>query len=67
MNPHTEMIEGPEAAERFHSFVGKILKVPASVIRERHMQATFERSMDQKRRGPKPKGKPPASHGPVAA
>lgn len=52
--PH-DHIEGPEAAQRFNAFVGKILRVPASVVRERHMQATFERSMTQKRRGPKPK------------
>jgi hypothetical protein len=50
-----EMIEGPEAFERFNNTMKAVIAVPHSVIKERIEKARKESLENPKRRGPKPK------------
>jgi hypothetical protein len=52
-----EMIEGPEAFERFNATMKAVIAVPHSVIKERIEKARKESLENPKRRGPKPKAK----------
>jgi hypothetical protein len=62
MSKHTaEMIEGPEAFERFNKTMKAVIAVPHSVIKERIEKARKESLENPKRRGPKPKIKPKVS------
>ena len=62
MKPHTPppMIEGPEAFTRFRNAMKDVLAVPHNVVKERIEAARKESAANPKRRGPKPKVKPPA-------
>ncbi|MGA8030114.1 MAG: hypothetical protein WB992_23450 [Bryobacteraceae bacterium] len=50
-----DMVEGPEAFERFDSLVGKVLSVPREKILERHAEHKRTVHLRGKKRGPKPK------------
>jgi hypothetical protein len=65
MTRKSEMIEGPEAFERFENAMRAVVKVPRSVIQKQLQE--YKRAVDanQNRRGPKRKVKPSASHGPA--
>ena len=52
-----EMIEGPEAFERFRDATRAILAVPHSVIKKRMDEHRKEAAKNPNRRGPKPKAK----------
>jgi hypothetical protein len=63
MKTHPEMIEGPEAFERFENAMRAVVKVPRSVIQKQlqeHKKAVDE---NPNRRGPKRKVKPSVSPG----
>ena len=55
MRPHTEMVEGPEAFQRFEGAMKKVLSVPHSVIQQRIEEQRGESARNPNRRGPKPK------------
>jgi hypothetical protein len=55
MKPHTEMVEGPEAFQRFEGAMKKVLSVPHSVIQARIEKQRRESARNPHRRGPKPK------------
>ena len=57
MKPAPEMIEGPEAFERFRNAVKAMLSVPHSVIQKRVEQHRREAAKNPNRPGPKPKSK----------
>jgi hypothetical protein len=59
MKPHTvDMIEGPEAFQRFRNAMKGVLAVPHSVLKERIEKARQESATNPNRRGPKRKAKP---------
>lgn len=61
MKTHSEMIEGPEAFNRFENAMRAVVKVPREVIQKRleeHRKAVDD---NPNRRGPKRKVKPSAS------
>lgn len=53
----SEMIEGPEAFQRFNSTMKAVLAVPHSVIKERIEEARKRSLENPRRRGRKPKAK----------
>jgi hypothetical protein len=55
-----DLVEGPEAFERFDALVGKVLSVPRQEILRRDAAYKKRSAMSGKKRGPKPK-KPVAS------
>ncbi len=60
-----EMIEGPEAFERFENAMRRVVKVPRAVVQQRieeHRKAAEE---NPHKRGPKRKVKSSASPGPA--
>ncbi len=65
MKPHTET-DGPGFAE-FTSAMKHILTVPKEEILRREAAYKANANMNPRKRGPKPKAKPAASHGPDAA
>jgi len=56
-----EMIEGPEAFERFNRTMKAVLAVPHSVIKQRIEEDRKQSALNPNRRGPKRKARPPAS------
>jgi hypothetical protein len=61
MKSNAEMIEGPEAWDRFNALVNQVLTVPHSVIMQREAEYKRRSKANPNRRGPKPKAKPSAS------
>jgi len=61
MKPHTEMIEGNEAFERFDETMRAIIAVPHSVIVKREAEYKKQAALNPHKRGPKKKGKASAS------
>jgi hypothetical protein len=57
MTKKPEMIEGPEAFERFRNATRAILAVPHSQIKKRMEEHRKEAAKNPNRRGPKPKAK----------
>ena len=55
MKPHTETIEGPEAAQRFDSLVRQVLSVPHEEIMRREAAYKRQSLANPNRRGPKRK------------
>jgi hypothetical protein len=55
MKPPAEMIEGPEAFERFRSVLKAILTVPHSEIQRRVEEHRKQAAKNSNRPGPKPK------------
>jgi hypothetical protein len=50
-----DLVEGPEAFERFDSLVGKVLSVPREEILRRDAEHKRNAHLRGKKRGPKPK------------
>lgn len=46
--------------QAFDSLMGKLLAVPKSTIHERHAEHKKRAALNPKKRGPKPKVKPPS-------
>ena len=65
MKRHTEMIEGPEAWQRFNAVMAKVLTVPHSEIKKRIEEHRERAAKNPNRRGPKRKVKPSASPDPA--
>jgi hypothetical protein len=57
MKPPPEMIEGPEAWNRFENAMKTVLSVPHSEIQKRIEAQRQEAAQNPNRRGPKPKSK----------
>jgi hypothetical protein len=58
MKPRTsEMVEGPEAFERFNNAMKSIIAVPHFVIKQRIEEHRKQAAMNPNKRGPKPKQK----------
>jgi len=58
MKPRTsEMVEGPEAFERFNNAMKTVIAVPHSVIKQRIEEHRRQAALNPNRRGPKPKMK----------
>ena len=55
-----DLVEGPEAFERFDALVGKVLSVPRQEILRRDAEHKKRSALSGKKRGPKPKGKAPS-------
>ena len=53
----TEMIEGPEAFQRFKNAMKAVISVPHSVIQQRIEEHRRQAAKNPNRRGPKPKRK----------
>jgi hypothetical protein len=60
MKPHSEMIEGPEAARRFDATVRGLLSVSHEKIRKREAEYRKKAEANPNKRGPKRKPKPSA-------
>ena len=56
-----EMIEGPEAFERFNRTMKAVVAVPHSAIKQRVEEHRKQSALNPNRRGPKRKAKPSAS------
>jgi hypothetical protein len=56
--PQSEMIEGPEAFQRFNSAMKAVLAVPHSVIKQRIEEHRKQSALNPNRRGPKRKTTP---------
>ena len=50
-----DLVEGPEAFERFDALVGKVLSVPREEILRRDTAYKKRSALSGKKRGPKPK------------
>jgi hypothetical protein len=61
----TDMIEGPEAWQRFQAGMKKALAVPHAELRRRIDEQRAKAAKNPNRRGPKRKVKPFASPGPL--
>jgi hypothetical protein len=62
--PHaSEMVQGPEAFQRFDNLMKTVIAVPHSVIKQRIEEARKQSAANPNRRGPKRKIKPSASPG----
>ncbi len=61
MKPHPEMIEGPEAFQRFDEEVKFLLSVPHSTLARRERAYKKRSEQNPNRRGPKPKITPSVS------
>jgi ribose 1,5-bisphosphokinase PhnN len=59
-----EMVEGPEAFQRFSKVMKAVISVPHSVIKQRLEDQRREAAKNPNKRGPKPK-KPSPSPGPA--
>ena len=57
MKSKPEYVEGPEAAERFHSAMRKVLSVPHAEIQRRIEAERKISAANPNRRGPQPKAK----------
>jgi len=55
MKPHPEMIEGPEAFERFQNTMKAVIAVPHSEIQKRIARHRKKAALNPNRRGPKRK------------
>ena len=60
MKPAVEMIEGPEAYQRFDSTLRTLLTVPHSELMRREKAYKKQAAKNPNKRGPKPKAKPSA-------
>jgi hypothetical protein len=65
MKQQSEMIEGPEAFERFENAMRAVVKVPREAIQKQIAEHRKAVDANPNRRGPKRKAKPSASHGPA--
>jgi hypothetical protein len=61
MSKPSEMIEGPEAFERFNHTMKAVLAVPHSVIKQRIEEHRKQSALNPNRRGPKRKVKLPSA------
>lgn len=61
-----EYVEGPEAWTRFEGAMKHVLSVPHDVVQKRIEAQREAAAKNPKKRGPKRKVKPSASHGPAA-
>lgn len=61
-----DLVEGPEAFERFDALVGKVMSVPRKEILKRHAEHKKRVAKSGNKRGPKPK-QPDASRDPDGA
>jgi len=59
--PASEMVEGPEAWDRFTKTMKQVLSVPHSEIKKRVEKQRAEAANNPNRRGPKRKVRPSAS------
>jgi len=57
MKPSSEIIEGPEAVERFDALVRRVLSVQHAEIMRREEKYKRQSLANPNRRGPKPKAK----------
>jgi len=57
MKPHAEMIEGPEAFQRFKNAMKAVISVPHSVIQQRIEEHRRSAAKNPNKRGPKTKVK----------
>jgi hypothetical protein len=61
LRENPDVIEGPEATQRFDALVRKVLAVPHAEIMRREAEYKKQSAMNPHKRGPKPKIKPSAS------
>ena len=66
MKHEGEMIEGKEAWTRFEKTMKAVIAVPHAEIQRRIQEHKEKAALNPNKRGPKPRVKPSASHGPAA-
>ncbi|HEY4359516.1 MAG TPA: hypothetical protein VGN17_01035 [Bryobacteraceae bacterium] len=66
MKTSADMVEGPEAWQRFQAGMRKAISVPSAEIKKRVEEQRKQAQANPNKRGPKRKVKPSASHGPAS-
>ena len=59
MKSKPEYVEGLEAWRRFNTAMGKVIAVPHAEIQRRIAAEKEKAALNPRKRGPKPKAKPP--------